>query len=94
MRFKGKVVLITAVANGIGRATANIMAAEGAIVVGIDNHQERLDTAMNALTAAGGVFVVVLALMPEPMLMLAVLTMVVDDISDGGGDAGAGAGAS
>jgi len=54
MRFKDKVVLITAVANGIGRATANIMAAEGAIVVGVDNHQERLDTAMNALTAAGG----------------------------------------
>lgn len=54
MRFKDKVVLITAVANGIGRATANIMAAEGAIVVGVDNHQERLDTAMHALTAAGG----------------------------------------
>ena len=54
MRFKDKVVLITAGANGIGRATANIMAAEGAIVVGVDNHQERLDTAMNALTAAGG----------------------------------------
>jgi len=54
MRLKDKVVLITAVANGIGRATANIMAAEGAIVVGVDNHQERLDTAMNALNAAGG----------------------------------------
>lgn len=54
MRFKDKVALITAVANGIGRATANIMAAEGAIVVGVDNHPERLDSAMKALTDAGG----------------------------------------
>ena len=54
MRFKNKIALITAVANGIGRATAEIMAREGAIVIGVDNHQERLDTAMDALTKAGG----------------------------------------
>lgn len=54
MRFKDKVALITAVANGIGRATAEIMAREGAIVVGVDNHPERLEAAMSALTAAGG----------------------------------------
>ncbi len=55
MRFKNKVALITAVANGIGRATAEIMAREGAIVVGVDNHQERLDTAMDSLIKAGGI---------------------------------------
>jgi NAD(P)-dependent dehydrogenase (short-subunit alcohol dehydrogenase family) len=54
MRFKNKVALITAVANGIGRATADIMAREGAIVVGVDNHRERLDSAMNAMTQSGG----------------------------------------
>jgi NAD(P)-dependent dehydrogenase (short-subunit alcohol dehydrogenase family) len=54
MRFKDKIVLVTAVANGIGRASANIMAAEGAIVVGVDNHPERLDAAMKALNDAGG----------------------------------------
>ena len=43
MRFEGKVALITAVASGIGRATADIMAREGAIIVGVDNHAERLD---------------------------------------------------
>ena len=31
MRFKNKIALITAAANGIGRATAQIMAAEGAV---------------------------------------------------------------
>jgi NAD(P)-dependent dehydrogenase (short-subunit alcohol dehydrogenase family) len=54
MRFKDKVALITASANGIGRATAEIMAGEGAIVVCVDNHPERLDAAIAALTAAGG----------------------------------------
>src|SRR4051794_17580197 len=54
MRFKDKVALITAVASGIGRATADIMAREGAIVVGIDNNQERLDAAVDAMNKAGG----------------------------------------
>lgn len=55
MRFKGKVALITAAANGIGRATADIMAREGAVVVCVDNHQERLDAAAGDMTRAGGI---------------------------------------
>ena len=54
MRYQGKIALITAAANGIGRATAGIMANEGAIVVAVDNHQDRLDTAVDAITKAGG----------------------------------------
>ena len=54
MRYNDKVALITAAANGIGRATCDIIAREGGIVVAVDNHQERLDTAVAALTNAGG----------------------------------------
>ena len=50
MRFKDKVVLITAAANGIGRATADIMVQEGATVVCVDNHPERLNVAIAALS--------------------------------------------
>lgn len=53
MRFKDKVALITAAANGIGRATAEIMAREGATVVCVDNHAERLGSAVAALRAHG-----------------------------------------
>jgi NAD(P)-dependent dehydrogenase (short-subunit alcohol dehydrogenase family) len=54
MRFSGKVALITAAANGIGRATAQIMAGEGATVIAVDNHPGRLDEAVPALRKAGG----------------------------------------
>lgn len=49
MRFNDKIALITAAANGIGRATAEIMVREGARVVCVDNHRERLDAAVAAL---------------------------------------------
>lgn len=51
MRFEGKTALITAAANGIGRATAEIMAREGATIVAVDNHAARLDAAVSALGA-------------------------------------------
>jgi NAD(P)-dependent dehydrogenase (short-subunit alcohol dehydrogenase family) len=54
MRFQDKVALITAAASGIGRASADIMAKEGAIVVAVDNNQGRLDRAVAELAAAGG----------------------------------------
>jgi NAD(P)-dependent dehydrogenase (short-subunit alcohol dehydrogenase family) len=54
MRFGGKVALITAAANGIGRATATIMAREGATIIAVDNNQDRLDEAVPALRQASG----------------------------------------
>jgi NAD(P)-dependent dehydrogenase (short-subunit alcohol dehydrogenase family) len=54
MRYQDKIALITAAANGIGRATCEIIMREGGIVIAVDNHQERLDTAVEAMTKAGG----------------------------------------
>jgi NAD(P)-dependent dehydrogenase (short-subunit alcohol dehydrogenase family) len=54
MRFTDKVAVITACASGIGRATADIMAREGAIIVGIDNNQERLEKTVGEISGAGG----------------------------------------
>src|SRR5580700_2420990 len=54
MRFQDKVVLITAAASGIGRATADIMTREGATIVAVDNHEERLDRTVAELNASGG----------------------------------------
>jgi NAD(P)-dependent dehydrogenase (short-subunit alcohol dehydrogenase family) len=54
MRFKDRVALITAAASGIGRATAQILVAEGAVVVAVDNNAERLDDMVEALRATQG----------------------------------------
>ena len=54
MRFADQVALITAAASGIGRATAEIIGAEGGIVVGVDTDQSRLEAAMAAIRDAGG----------------------------------------
>jgi NAD(P)-dependent dehydrogenase (short-subunit alcohol dehydrogenase family) len=53
VRFTNKVALITAAANGIGRATAEIMVREGATVIAVDNHQGRLDEAAASLKRNG-----------------------------------------
>ena len=54
MRFTDRVALITAAASGIGRATADIIGAEGGVVVGVDTDQGRLDKAMAGIRDAGG----------------------------------------
>jgi NAD(P)-dependent dehydrogenase (short-subunit alcohol dehydrogenase family) len=54
MRFKDKAALITACGSGIGRATAEIMAREGALIIGVDNDQRRLDRSMEELNMTGG----------------------------------------
>ncbi len=54
MRFQEKVALITAAASGIGRATADIIAAEGGTVALVDNNKERLEAAAADIGAKGG----------------------------------------
>ncbi|HEY3909153.1 MAG TPA: SDR family NAD(P)-dependent oxidoreductase, partial [Stellaceae bacterium] len=66
MRFEGKIALITAVASGIGRATADIMAREGATIVAVDNNAERLEKTVAEITAAGGEAMGVVADIVDP----------------------------
>ena len=54
MRFKDQVALITAAASGIGKATAEIIAAEGGIVIAVDTDQGRLDKLTTGLKDTGG----------------------------------------
>ena len=54
MRFQGKVALITAAGAGIGKATAVILAREGATVVAVDVNGERLDALASELAGAAG----------------------------------------
>jgi len=54
MRFDGRVALITAAASGIGRATADIICADGGTVALVDNDEGRLKDAVAAIQAAGG----------------------------------------
>ena len=54
MRFDGRVALITAAASGIGRATAEIIGAEGGTVIAVDADEGRLKDAVGAIQTAGG----------------------------------------
>ena len=54
IRFTDKVALITGGASGIGRATANRLAAEGAHVIIADNNTEMAHQAVSQIQEAGG----------------------------------------
>ncbi|HUW02098.1 MAG TPA: SDR family oxidoreductase [Acidimicrobiales bacterium] len=55
-RFEGKVAVLTGAASGIGRATSQRFAAEGATVIGVDVNTDGLAETAALVDAAGGSF--------------------------------------
>jgi 3-oxoacyl-[acyl-carrier protein] reductase len=53
-RVQGRVAVVTGAANGIGRAIAERLAAEGATVVGGDLDKDALEQVVTGITASGG----------------------------------------
>ncbi len=54
MRFEAKTAIVVGAADGIGRATSRIMAAEGGTVIGIDNNADALEAAMREIRSNSG----------------------------------------
>lgn len=54
MRLENKIAIITGAAGGMGAASALHFAREGARVVAVDLTEERLETTLTAISAAGG----------------------------------------
>ena len=54
MRFENQAAIITGAASGIGRASSEILAAEGAMVFAVDLDAERLAELVERITNAGG----------------------------------------
>ena len=55
MRFRDKVALISGAGSGIGRATAQLIGAEGGTVVGVDLDQTAVTQIMDGIRRAGGI---------------------------------------
>ncbi len=53
MRFKDKIAIITGCSSGVGRETARLMAAEGAVVYAVARRANRLEELKDSVAAAG-----------------------------------------
>jgi len=60
-RFAGKVAIVTGAAGGIGRATCELLARDGARIVAVDLERATLDAVVKAVAAAGSEAIAVAA---------------------------------
>jgi len=65
-RFVGKTVIVTGAAGGIGRATLELLAREGAQIVAVDLKESPLDEALALATSAGAEAIAVGADVTDP----------------------------
>jgi NAD(P)-dependent dehydrogenase (short-subunit alcohol dehydrogenase family) len=65
-RMDGKVVVVTGASTGIGRATFELFAREGATVVGCARTKSTLDDALSSIKSEGGEGIVVAADLSKP----------------------------
>ncbi|HEX8433088.1 MAG TPA: SDR family NAD(P)-dependent oxidoreductase, partial [Longimicrobium sp.] len=77
MQMEGKVALITGGGEGIGKASAILLAKEGAKVAVLGRHRENLDPVVEAIQKAGGEAMAVLADVSKPDEMEAAVAEVV-----------------
>ena len=72
-RFDGRVALVTGAGSGIGRATALLLAADGARVAALGKSLPRLEEVVSEIEAAGGEAISLLADVAEPAAMEAAI---------------------
>ncbi len=66
-----KVAIVTGAASGIGRATALLLAANGATIVAVDLMKEPVDAVVAEITAAGGTAIGLVGDVTDPQLAVA-----------------------
>lgn len=77
-RLIGKVAIVTGGSKGIGRATAKLFAAEGALVAVVSRSQHNVDAVVNEIAAEGGQALAIACDISDPTQTQVAIQQVVD----------------
>lgn len=77
-RLDGKVAIVTGASRGIGRATAKLLAAEGAKVAVLSRSQESVDLVVRDIVDAGGTALAIACDVGEPHQITAAVNLVAE----------------